>query len=492
MKRLAFNINKIVNKLYSTIPLVPSSALIENIYQDIQYGLYNSCGDPDTNWDKWKERCVQLLRERKIIGQKLASHDTDTRTCALIYIDGKIYEGESHNDALQQYLNDNNIDRVNSEEGYNRNYMNSELNKNNNLYNLPFACMHKIDEDDYQQLFMDYIDYEYGDYDEYMEEYPGDYIPQNAIFIETDTMKNVELDSIVNKLKEQYPNYTIYEDGYIEPFSFEQYNKVANKKVAYHDIGERDCAVLYIDNNFFENETHNEALTDYTNSINIRRRHNPYSSSREVFEDEFYNNRNLEDVDYCCLNKVTYDPIIREDVKRIFIDINTLKNIGLNELISKIQGQYPGFEIYIDNDNIGAHDIDKYEQVANKKSIAISRLKKKYSNKQYTWDEVVEITNNGGGRTYSSPFGDYSDLMFVEEIVDVSNITGYIPYDECQELDLDEDMAVVEYLADRYDDGEILPPVILDNQYKIIDGSHRVSMYDYLNIQKIKAFVLQK
>lgn len=120
-----------------------------------------------------------------------------------------------------------------------------------------------------------------------------------------------------------------------------------------------------------------------------------------------------------------------------------------------------------------------------------SRLKKK-SNKEYTWDEIVEITNNAGGRTYSSPFGNYSDFIFIEEFVDISNIRGYIPYDECQELDLDEDMAIVEYLVDKYYDGEILPPVILDEQYKVIDGSHRVSMYDYLNIQKIKAFVLQK
>lgn len=209
MNRLAYNVKEIVNKLYSTIPLVPSNNLIQNIFQDIQYGLYDDCGDPNKNWDKWKDRCIELLKQRNILGQY--------------------------------------------------------------------------------------------------------------------------------------------------------------RKIKCHN-------------------SNNKIIKKYT----------------------------------------------------------------------------------------------------------ISRLKKIHSNKEYTWNEIVEITNNSGGRTYSSPFGDYSNFIFIEEIVDINNISGYIPYDECQELDLDEDMSVIEYLADRYDSGEILPPVILDDQYKVIDGSHRVSMYDYLNITKIKAFVLKK
>lgn len=69
MKRLIAqnNVHQIINKLYRTMPLVPVGDLTQDISQDIQNGLYNKCGDPETNWDAWLNRCRQLLKERNII-----------------------------------------------------------------------------------------------------------------------------------------------------------------------------------------------------------------------------------------------------------------------------------------------------------------------------------------------------------------------------------------------------------------------------------------
>ena len=60
---------EIATKLYSDIPLVPTGCLIQSIIQDIQAGLYNNCGDPNKNWEKWKQKCKQLLNQRGILGK---------------------------------------------------------------------------------------------------------------------------------------------------------------------------------------------------------------------------------------------------------------------------------------------------------------------------------------------------------------------------------------------------------------------------------------
>lgn len=463
-----YNISNIVSKLYSTIPLVPSNNLIQNIFQDIQYGLYKECGDPEENWDKWKDNCVELLKQRNILSKNLAKtayHDAETRSSALVYIDGNIYENETHNWALDKYLENNYIDRQNSGNSFNRDELTQELSSNADLNNLPFACLHKINKQDFNRLFEEYVSSEYGDMEEYLEFAPGNYVPVNVIFIETDSIKNATLDEVINAVKNKYPGYEIYEEAVEEPFDIDSYNKLAksksNIKTAYHDINDRDYAVLYIDGKFFENLTHNEALTDYTNSIEIRRMNNPDSLSREVFEEEFYNNYKLKNVDYCCLNKVLYDPILNEDVKRIFIDDNTITNISIDSLVNKIKSQYPGYDIYIDNDNIGAHNIDKYKKVAK-----IKRLKRKASNKILLTDILSkdDIESNGyntdyGNRSFAISYingqiyeGDvhkdtveeylYDNNLNPEELIDYSS--GFVTSDEQEDINLP--MACASYI----------------------------------------------
>lgn len=119
---------------------------------------------------------------------------------------------------------------------------------------------------------------------------------------------------------------------------------------------------------------------------------------------------------------------------------------------------------------------------------------KKLSDNLYTWQEVCDITNNAGGRIYSSPFGNYDNYKFKLEQVPFNKISPdyYLTIKDCDELNLDEDKSVIERLLNTYDSGQDLPPIILDNNYKIIDGSHRMGVYEYLGLANIKAFVIQK
>lgn len=122
-----------------------------------------------------------------------------------------------------------------------------------------------------------------------------------------------------------------------------------------------------------------------------------------------------------------------------------------------------------------------------------ARLIKK-SNELYTWQQVCEITNNAGGNIYSSPFGDYDNDKFKLEQININKISKkyYLTINECKEYNMDEDESVITKLSEAFDNGENIPPIILDNNYNVIDGSHRLGMYDYLGINYVKAFILQK
>ena len=113
------------------------------------------------------------------------------------------------------------------------------------------------------------------------------------------------------------------------------------------------------------------------------------------------------------------------------------------------------------------------------------------ANKLYTWQEICDITNNAGGKIYSSPYGQYDDYEFELKEIDTNliNKDSYLTLEECREYDLDEDESIIENLINLYDSGENFPPIILDSNYKIIDGSHRMGVYDWMGLSKIKAYV---
>lgn len=211
---------EIATKLYQTIPLVPSGCLIQDIIQDVQYGLYDDCGDPNTNWDKYKERCKELLKQRNIVSkksrlkQKLAFNiisrlkvankiklidilDPDTmndfgvntdygnRASAVVFLDGQVAEGEIHKEILAQL-----VDQINSGSGF---IEKQELQS----LNLPIALASKI-------IGIDGNTY---------------------ISIYTDSVTNTILDEVKDAMKNKFPNaiickeddrYSNSDDSYIE------------------------------------------------------------------------------------------------------------------------------------------------------------------------------------------------------------------------------------------------------------------------------------
>lgn len=67
MIKKASNAYSMAEKLALKVPLVPMRELVQDIAQDIQNGLYKNCGDYDTNFEKWLDKCREILRERNVI-----------------------------------------------------------------------------------------------------------------------------------------------------------------------------------------------------------------------------------------------------------------------------------------------------------------------------------------------------------------------------------------------------------------------------------------
>ena len=504
---------EIATKLYSDIPLVPTGCLIQSIIQDIQAGLYNNCGDPNKNWEKWKQKCKQLLNQRGILGKnnrrlkklayhddecrdcaliligseictadthnealqyyldkhnidreysntnidrtnvdmeitmnenldhlpfacmhlitddgdsgeewsiyiepetvqnidinsvakimknhypdyniyeddediknyeydkykllanknnrlrKLAYHDDDCRNFAVIYIDGKFYTGYSHNDALQQYLNDNNVDRnYSDEDDKNRGNMELELENNKDLDQLPFACMHQIHKDMFDKALDKYMnENSFINFNLYRNRITKNR-RQGAIFLEVDTVNNIDINQLIKAIQENFPGYEIFaENNTFEPFEYEKYEKLAKlKKNAYHDTQDRECAIVYINGEFYEGETHNEALTEFMKSSKLIRKYNGGSPNRDYLDMEIEQNRVLKNIPFCCLNKVLENKITNEQVKYIYIEGYSAVNITINEVVDAVEKNYPGFDIFLDDYNTDPLEYEKFEKL---------------------------------------------------------------------------------------------------------------------------------
>ena len=503
---------EIATKLYSDIPLVPTGCLMQSIVQDIQSGLYNKCGDPNKNWEKWEERCKQLLNQRGILGnnnkrlKKLAYHDEEFRDSALILIGSELYTAYTHNEALQKFLNEHDIEREYSDDDICRTNVEDEMSMNEKLDYLPFACMHIVNNDgdsgeeqsiyiepetvqnididsvvkivksnfpDYK-IYKDDEDVDYFEYDKYellanknnrllkktayhdqdcrnfaviyigdkfykgnshneaFEKYLNDnninrnysnednyrenvdmelennedldqlpfacmhqihkdmfdialdkYMNENsfinfntyrnritknkrqgAIFLEVETVKNIDLNQLLEAIKKEFPGYEIYtEDIKYEPFEYERYEKLARLKKAFHDTNDRECAIVYIDGQFFEGETHNEALTKFTESLKLMREYNGEAPNRDYLDMEMEKNRVLNNLPFCCLNKVLRNEITNEQVKYIYIEGYSAMNVTIDEVVNAVEKAYPGFDIFLDDYNIHPLEYEKFEKL---------------------------------------------------------------------------------------------------------------------------------
>lgn len=307
---------------------------------------------------------TDLRNSRKDL-RKQARHDVENRESAILYIDGEFYEDLSHANCLAQYNKAHNIDKEKRTNQRKDNF--SEIAEED--HKIAFA--HKTNEQTTVDDFMNDAD------------------PMDHIFIEEKTLVNMTLAEAAEAFKKQYPDTPIYNDDTNDDEFPSEYTKLAKRrrdfrkmanrmdlrnkrkdfrKIATHDNYNRECAILYINGEFYEGNSHADCLTAYkeahnekSNQDNISRRKNfnddTLNNNKIAFAHEVFDNYSEDDFDNY-VDKETF----------IFLERDSLSNITMDEAVAAFKKQYPGIRIFDDdsNDDEEAYP-EQYEQLASKR-----------------------------------------------------------------------------------------------------------------------------
>lgn len=138
---------------------------------------------------------------------KTSKHDKDTRWLAILYVNGEFFESGTHSGCLKQFFDKNDIEYDGNV--YFRKDVSQQINENDLIQE--YAFMHLVDEENAQMM------------------------EDEGIYIETDTIYGIDLNSLIAKVKSHYSQYEIYDDNnIIEKDTFtEKYKRLA--KIATYD-----------------------------------------------------------------------------------------------------------------------------------------------------------------------------------------------------------------------------------------------------------------
>ena len=239
--------------------------------------------------------------------EKVASLNKDavsfnTREEAILYLDGSLYEGENHTQIINKLCDEK------REKG--------EFVDPNWVYDVPMAFIH-IQKDD-------------GRYKE-------------GLYVEDDSLMNCTLDEVINVLKNKYPDTPIYSNtAYDEKTDY--YTRLANKiksKLAF-DVNDRDNAILYIDGEVYQSNSHSECIKEYIE--NHFDKEEDVSSARQDGE-EILEEYGLDELPIAFAHLVVNDPDVN---KGIYLETSTIKNVSKQEVINELKDQY-GLKVYDNN-----------------------------------------------------------------------------------------------------------------------------------------------
>lgn len=110
----------------------------------------------------------------------------------------------------------------------------------------------------------------------------------------------------------------------------------------------------------------------------------------------------------------------------------------------------------------------------------------------YTWEEVLEITLSSNFKDYGEPLSsfDFSKSKFKLEHVWLNNISSdYLTIDECRNSNFEEDEYTILKLVSDYDRVDYVSPIILDSDFKVINGRYKLGALDYLSKYHIEVFL---
>lgn len=265
----------------------------------------------------------KAMRLKKCI-RKIAGMSRDY---AIAIIDGEVYTGDTHGQAVTRFLEDKDIDLG----GY-------------QLY------------DRYEAIEM----FGHNMYSQFV----AAHVKDDEIYIDQQSFENITLDQVISILKKDYSDYTIYDYDSREKLAKCQF-KTRLKKLSDHDFVNRDMAIVYINGQFIEKDTHAEAISKYLKENKNKGLNEEYYRPKFNRDpDKAFNDKTKEDIEL--LNSIDVEQLAFahkvENEDAIYIEEFSLSNIDMNSVAALFKKQYPNYNIY--NDDKYDYNEDEYELVA--------------------------------------------------------------------------------------------------------------------------------
>lgn len=141
-------------------------------------------------WNQYKKQQKNKKKKKSASLIKKSLHDDYNRNQALLYLDGEILLGDTHQEITIEYMEKHNI-----------------MNEEEALLNIPIAYGHLVTDDNLEG--------------------------GKGIYIDTDFIINVDINTLVQALKSKFPDYNIYDDNSIKGEWREdsKYKKIAKRLV---------------------------------------------------------------------------------------------------------------------------------------------------------------------------------------------------------------------------------------------------------------------
>jgi hypothetical protein len=248
--------------------------------------------------------------------KKKSEHDTMNRDCAIVYVNGEFYQGNTHAEALNKYLN-------NSGKKLNETKYRPFFNVEPKLYysDNDIQDINTMNDTEFKEIA-----------------FAHEVKSENAIYIEQYSLQNINIETVAKLFKEQYPSFNIYNDDNYDN-STQEYQLIARNKSrlkklsGFHDKNNRTSAIMYLDGEVLEGQDHYDMITKYMKD--------KYNLDRTNSDQERETDNLFDSLSYAMGSKVDED-------KAIYIDDDTLNNIDEQVMIDAIKAKYPGFNVIIE------------------------------------------------------------------------------------------------------------------------------------------------
>ena len=303
--------------------------------------------------------------------RKLA-HDVDERSFAICYLDGKIYKGHTHAEAINKYLKEN------FDINLNELYMRPRIETND-------IALPPYRQEDRENIFNNIKQIGFGSVialDVLDDGYNGE------VYLDDNSSVNLNMDDFINVIKKEYPEYEIYLESSHKKIACLDLRKIANierkdlRKLA-HDDGDRSFAICYLDGEIYEGETHASTIDQCLNNrFNLhledkyfRPNLDPSKSVNSFMKKDRENIlNNIQSIGFGCVltAKDGYE------ANRIYLDESTT-NLSIRDFVQAVKAKYPGYEIYMDGGlhrKIACLDLRKVANLQRQDLRSISKVTK--------------------------------------------------------------------------------------------------------------------